>query len=202
MLIHQSDRQANRDVRPNRISQRVIASRLQRRPDVGVRHPARLPPVQSHRKGIRRIMLAASGANPIGEPDEARLVDRVRHRHRRMPDNPVFRRRHARRPQAASRRTGERISSAPDSPTAPPSLWAERRTKTNKSFLVLFFKKRTKLKSYLKNENFYSLGAERLRTGRLMAGNSKHKSPACLTERRRHTMGGVDVVLTPPAVGL
>jgi hypothetical protein len=57
------------------------------RPDVGIQHPAHLPPVQSHRQ---RIVLAASGAEPIGEPGKVRLIDRVQ-------------RRYAERPQAAIR---------------------------------------------------------------------------------------------------
>ena len=64
--------------------QPVLADRIEERAEVGVddeAHPAALDP--DHQRS-HRIMRAAPGPEPIREPDEVFLVDRVEH-HRRCP---------------------------------------------------------------------------------------------------------------------
>ena len=73
------------------------------RPDVGIQHPAHLSPVKPHRQGIQRIVLAAFGAEPIGEPDKVRLVDSVQDSHHRSLDNLVLQRGDPERAQAPIR---------------------------------------------------------------------------------------------------
>ena len=46
--------------------------------------------MKTRRQGVQRIVLAASGAEPMGEPGEIRFVDGVRHSHRRPLDDLVF----------------------------------------------------------------------------------------------------------------
>ena len=67
--------------------QPAVADGVEERPDTGIQHGARLPPVKSRRQGVQRIVLAASGAEPMGEPGEIRLVNGVQHgRHRALDD--------------------------------------------------------------------------------------------------------------------
>jgi len=53
---------------------------VEERSDVGVQYVVHLLAANSNRKGIQRIMLAALGSEPIREPEEVFLVDRVQRR--------------------------------------------------------------------------------------------------------------------------
>jgi len=64
--------------------------RIEKRADVGVQNPVHLPPADSDRQGVQRVMLAAAGADPIREPEEVLLVNRVQRLQRRPLDDFVF----------------------------------------------------------------------------------------------------------------
>jgi hypothetical protein len=72
-------------------------------PDIGVQYPAHLSPVKTHRQRVQRIVLAASGAEPIGEPGEVRPIDGVQHGHHRALDNLILQRGHTEWAQASIR---------------------------------------------------------------------------------------------------
>ena len=58
--------------------------------DVGVQNPVHLPAVDPDDERIQRIVRAAPGPEPVREPEEIFLVDRVQHHDRRPLDNLVF----------------------------------------------------------------------------------------------------------------
>ncbi len=59
--------------------QPFLADRVEERPDVGVQYEVHLPVGDPHHQGIERIMWSASGPEPVREPEEVFLVDRVQH---------------------------------------------------------------------------------------------------------------------------
>src|SRR5262249_20742331 len=65
---------------------------------VGVENPVDFTCINSVCERIQRIVLAASGSEPIAEPQKLRLVDRREDRNHRSLDDLVFQGRDAERP--------------------------------------------------------------------------------------------------------
>ena len=80
-----------------RISQSWLTS-IEERSDVGVQYLVHLLAGDSDRQRVQRIVLAASGSEPIREPEKLFLVDRIQHRDRRPLDDLVFERGDRQRP--------------------------------------------------------------------------------------------------------
>src|SRR6267154_373830 len=67
--------------------QPFLAHRVEERPDVGVQYPVHLPAGDPDNERIHRIMRAAPGPEPVREPEEVFLVDRIQHGcHRPLDD--------------------------------------------------------------------------------------------------------------------
>ncbi len=58
--------------------------------DVDLEYPVHLCAGDPDHQGVQRIVLAALGAEPVREPEEILLVDRVQHRGGRSLDDLVF----------------------------------------------------------------------------------------------------------------
>ncbi len=80
--------------------QPVLADRVEERPDIGVQYDVHLPSGDPDRQGVERIMRSASGPEPVREPEEVLLVDRVQHHNDRALDDLVFERSDRREPSA------------------------------------------------------------------------------------------------------
>ncbi|OIQ69282.1 hypothetical protein GALL_491200 [mine drainage metagenome] len=59
--------------------QPVLADRVEKRPNVGVKNVIHLPLGNPHRQGVQRIVCPASGPKPVREPEKVFLVDGVQH---------------------------------------------------------------------------------------------------------------------------
>src|SRR5215467_11277068 len=70
---------------------------LQKSTDVQIEHPVHLFRQQSDVERIQRIVLAASGPEPVRKPEEVGFVDGVKHLDRGALDDLVFQRRHSER---------------------------------------------------------------------------------------------------------
>ena len=77
--------------------QPVMADPVEERLDVGVENPSHLSSCNSERECIQRVVLAASGPEPIAEPQELRLIDRRQDRHQCGLDDLVLQCRDAER---------------------------------------------------------------------------------------------------------
>jgi hypothetical protein len=64
--------------------------RVEERVDVGVQYPVHLCAGDPDQERIHRIVRAASGSEPIREPEEIFLVDRAQHRSRGPLDDLVL----------------------------------------------------------------------------------------------------------------
>jgi hypothetical protein len=73
--------------------QPFLADGVEERSNVGVQYPVHLLAVDPDHERVKRIMRAASRPEPIREPEEVFLVDRVEHRSRRPLDDLVLQRR-------------------------------------------------------------------------------------------------------------
>ena len=69
-----------------------LADRIEVRPDVRVENEVHLFAGDPDDKGIQRIVLSASGPEPVREPEEVFLVDRVQHRYHCPLDDLVLQR--------------------------------------------------------------------------------------------------------------
>ena len=78
--------------------QPVLADRVEERPDIGVQYEVHLPSGDPDRQGVERIMRSASGPEPVREPEEVLLVDRVQHHNDCALDDLVFERSDRQRP--------------------------------------------------------------------------------------------------------
>jgi hypothetical protein len=67
-------------------------------PEIQVEHPAHLP-LDPDRERVQRLMWAASGPEPVGEPEEVRLIHGVQHLDHRPLQDLVLQRRDPERPQ-------------------------------------------------------------------------------------------------------
>ena len=74
----------------NEADQPFLADRIEERPDVGVKDSVHLPFGDAYRQGIQRIVRPSSGTEPVREPEEVFLIDRVQHHNGRALDNFVF----------------------------------------------------------------------------------------------------------------
>jgi hypothetical protein len=72
------------------LDQPFLAHRVEERSDIGVQYPVHLLAADPDHERIHRIMRAASRPEPVREPEEVLLVDRVQHRSRRPLDDLVF----------------------------------------------------------------------------------------------------------------
>ncbi len=63
---------------------------IEEAPNIRVEHPVHLSPVDAGVESIQRIMLATPPPEPIGEPNEVFLVDRLQHPHDRLLNNLVL----------------------------------------------------------------------------------------------------------------
>src|SRR5271166_2863156 len=97
--------------------------------DVGVQDPVHLAPVDPNRQRVQRIMLASPRPEPVAEPQEVCLPDRVQHFHQCALDDLVLQRRDAQWPLPsirlryirACRSASLRSSPSPYSPHVTPS---------------------------------------------------------------------------------
>ena len=69
-----------------------MADHIEEASDVGVQYPVHLGVADPDHQSIQRVMLAASRAEPIREPEEVLLVDRIQHRRDRTLDNLILQR--------------------------------------------------------------------------------------------------------------
>ena len=74
----------------NETDQPVVADRIEKRPDIGVQYPVHLAAADPDHQRIQRIVLAAPRPEPVREPEEIFLVDRVQHHGDRPLDDLVF----------------------------------------------------------------------------------------------------------------
>ncbi len=72
------------------LEQPVVADRVEKPGNVGVQNPVHRVGLDSHREGIQRIVLAASRPEPVAEPEEVFLVDRVQYFDQRTLDDLVL----------------------------------------------------------------------------------------------------------------
>ncbi len=67
--------------------QPIVADRVEKRSNVGIENPADIASFDPVCERVQRIVLAASGSEPIAEAQELRLIDRRQdHDHRRLDD--------------------------------------------------------------------------------------------------------------------
>jgi len=81
----------------------IMVDRVEERPDIRVEHPVHPLPMEPNPQCVQRLMLAASGPEPIGEPEELGLVDGREDGHHRLLDDLVFQGGDAQRPLFAVR---------------------------------------------------------------------------------------------------
>src|SRR3984893_4784764 len=68
----------------------VLVHRIEERLDVGVQYDVHLPVLDGDHKRIHGVVGAATRPEPVREPEEVLLVDRVQHRDNRTLDNLVL----------------------------------------------------------------------------------------------------------------
>ena len=66
-----------------------MADRIEKRSHVAIQYVVHLRAGNPESKRIQRIVLAASGAKPVGEPEEVFLVNCIEHFHHRPLDDLV-----------------------------------------------------------------------------------------------------------------
>ena len=71
--------------------------------DVGIQYPVHLAPVDPDRQRVQRIVLSTPRPEPVAEPQENFLPDRIQHFYQRALDNLVLQRRYAQRALPAVR---------------------------------------------------------------------------------------------------
>jgi len=69
-----------------------------KKPWISASHPVHPSPVDAGVESIQRIVLAAPRSEPVGEPYEVFLIDRLQNRHDRLLDDLVLQAEHAQRP--------------------------------------------------------------------------------------------------------
>jgi hypothetical protein len=72
--------------------QPLVADGVEEAGDVGVQYPVHLVLADPDRQRIQRIVLAASHPEPVAEPKEVLLPNRVQHFHQRTLDDLVLQR--------------------------------------------------------------------------------------------------------------
>ena len=102
-LADQSDHPPIADPVFHEADQPVVAHRIEEPGDVGIQYPVHLAPVDPDRQRVQRIVLAAPGPEPVAEPQEIFLPDRIQHFYQRALDDLVLQRRYAQRALPAVR---------------------------------------------------------------------------------------------------
>src|SRR6266513_2023183 len=74
----------------HKLDEPLLAHCVEERADVGVQYPVHLCAGDPDHERIHRIVRAASGPEPIREPEEIFLVDRAQHRSRGPLDDQVL----------------------------------------------------------------------------------------------------------------
>ena len=74
------------------MNKRALWNTIQKTPDVGVKNPTHVPPHDSHPERIQRVVLASTGSESIGEPQEVLFVNLIEDRHHRVLDDFIFQR--------------------------------------------------------------------------------------------------------------
>ena len=83
--------------------QPLLADRVEERTDVGIEDPVHLASCHSDIESIQRLVLTASGSEPIAEPQKLRLIDRRENGHHRPLDDLVLKGGDAERPLSTIR---------------------------------------------------------------------------------------------------
>jgi len=99
----QSDHPAVADTQLDELDQPIVTDRIEEPRDIGVQYPVHLSLVDPDRQRIQRIVLATPRPEPVAEPQEIFLPDRIQHFHQRALDNLVLQRRYAQRTLSAIR---------------------------------------------------------------------------------------------------
>src|ERR1019366_9148952 len=89
-FLDQADDASVADAMFHKLDEPLLAHRVEERTDVGVQYPVHLCAGDPDQERIHRIVRAASGPEPIREPEEIFLVDRAQHRSRGPLDDLVL----------------------------------------------------------------------------------------------------------------
>src|SRR6202030_3267652 len=89
-FLDQADNASVADAMFHELDEPLLANRVEERADVGVQYPVHLCAGDPDHERIHRIVRAAPRPEPIREPEEVFLVDRVQHRSRRPLDDFVL----------------------------------------------------------------------------------------------------------------
>ena len=79
------------------LSRPLVAHVIEEATDVRIEHPIHLPPLQSDRERIERLMRTAARTEPVGEALEVDLINLIEDRHHGLLDDFVFQCRDAQR---------------------------------------------------------------------------------------------------------
>ena len=79
------------------LSRPLVAHVIEEATDVRIEHPIHLPPLQSDRERIERLMRTATRTEPVGEAFEVDLINLIEDRHHGLLDDFVFQCRDAQR---------------------------------------------------------------------------------------------------------
>jgi hypothetical protein len=93
----QADHAAVADPMLDKTDQPLVVDRIEEPGNVGVQYPVHSRVADPDRERVQCIMRTASGPEPIREPEEIFLVDRVQHLNNRTLDDLVLQRRDAER---------------------------------------------------------------------------------------------------------
>jgi hypothetical protein len=102
-FLDQADDPAITDPMFDETHQPFPAERVEERTDIGVEYPVDFACLDSVRERVQRIVLAASGSEPVAESQELRLVDRREDSHHGCLDDLVLNGSNAERPLSAIR---------------------------------------------------------------------------------------------------
>ncbi len=102
-VADQPDHAAVADAVLDELDQPFMADRVEEPRNIGVQYPVHLRAFDSDRQRIQRVVLAAPRPEPIREPEEVLLVDRVQHLDERPLDDLILQRRNAERALPAIR---------------------------------------------------------------------------------------------------
>src|SRR5215470_2259227 len=81
----------------DKLNQPFVGEMIQKSPDVQIEHPVHFSRQQSRVERVQRVMLAASGTEPVGETEKIRFVNGVQHLDRGALDDLVFQHRYSKR---------------------------------------------------------------------------------------------------------
>src|SRR5580704_3508363 len=93
-FLDQADDALVADPMPDETDEPVMVHRVEEAADIGVQDEVHLAAADADHERIHRVMRTASGPEPVREPEEVLLVDRVQHRSCRSLDDLVLQRGH------------------------------------------------------------------------------------------------------------